>query len=233
MINRSTSVNWVGLLVASWAVVFCLAGPGAIRSSTSGKTGGLAAGLGSSTEIPVGKGGQGNMTWTRSQPAERRTAKGCMDKNYSGYAWDESSPADSVCFRLEKKLVDAALKCDIGKMRKALDDGANVNGSYFESYTPLVTAIESRRKNAVDAVIFLINHGADVDRSANLLGNQPLAVAAHEGNADIVRVLLERGANVCIQMEGATPEQLARERGHGKVAEMIRAATSTNCKSDK
>ena len=42
----------------------------------------------------------------------------------------------------------------------------------------------------------LIENGANVNLPYAMLNTTPLMTAAHHGNADIVKLLLERGANV-------------------------------------
>jgi ankyrin repeat protein len=54
----------------------------------------------------------------------------------------------------------------------------------------------------------------------------PIFIAAHDGNYDIARMLLELGAdpNICSSLSDNiwhTPLSLAREKGHMEVAELL------------
>lgn len=49
----------------------------------------------------------------------------------------------------------------------------------------------------------LITGGADVDCRTDVLGNAPLlCVHAHLGHGDVVALLLDHGAQVCINIQG-------------------------------
>ena len=67
---------------------------------------------------------------------------------------------------------------------------------------------------------------ADDPSLANLMDGQtgPLHQAARQGHAQVARLLLEAGADPALRDgDGKTPEDLANERGHAEVAELLRA----------
>ena len=70
----------------------------------------------------------------------------------------------------------------------------------------------------------LIAQGADVNME-QAGGYTPLHQAAAAGNAELVRILLEAGANPeCVCHQGKTPADYARERQHDAVVQLLFAS---------
>lgn len=67
----------------------------------------------------------------------------------------------------------------------------------YSGCTPL--HIAAREKN-LDAVMKLVNAGADVNKKDTLLGRTVLHVAVEEGNVDITRYLLEKVKSMLSKM---------------------------------
>jgi ankyrin repeat protein len=68
----------------------------------------------------------------------------------------------------------------------------------------------------------LIDAGIDVNRSGDL-GYTPLHVASMKGNTEMVKLLLERGADPFAMGEGNTPFSTARISGHDRICDMLAA----------
>ena len=67
----------------------------------------------------------------------------------------------------------------------------------------------------------LIERGADVN-AVQTAGYRPLHQAAVAGREDLVRMLLDAGADKTARCDrGKTPAEYARERGHAAVAELL------------
>jgi ankyrin repeat protein len=67
----------------------------------------------------------------------------------------------------------------------------------------------------------LIERGVDVN-AAQTAGYRPLHQAAVTGREDLVRMLLDAGADKTARCDrGKTPADYARERGHTAVAELL------------
>ena len=67
----------------------------------------------------------------------------------------------------------------------------------------------------------LIEHGADVN-AAQAAGYRPLHQVAAAGRDDLVRILLDAGADKTARCDhGKTPADYARERGHSSLAAML------------
>jgi ankyrin repeat protein len=75
-----------------------------------------------------------------------------------------------------------------------LNKGADPNLQGANGETPLITAARSRSTTAVEMAGWLLGLGAKVD-GTNRKGETPLIIAVQTGNADMVRALLEAGAN--------------------------------------
>ena len=78
------------------------------------------------------------------------------------------------------------------QVKKCLAAGADPNEIYTEGWTPLLTAIVSRKHPAI--VRALLEAGADWDASG-ARGNTQLVRAAKRGNIEVVKALLEAGAD--------------------------------------
>ena len=96
-------------------------------------------------------------------------------------------------------LADAARAGDVATIRSLTAHGADPNEAAGQNnWSPLLHAIHTHQLASVEA---LLDGGADVNRVS---GNEmtPLMMAAGYGYADIVRVLLRRGANPRIADSG-------------------------------
>lgn len=97
-------------------------------------------------------------------------------------------------------------------------DANVVNAIKNGGNTPLKLAVMGDHTRTVK---ILVDRGADVNRGA------PLVMGAYNGNGDIVKILLEAGANVEARAdfdgESMTALQRAERSGHEKIAEILRA----------
>jgi hypothetical protein len=102
-----------------------------------------------------------------------------------------------------------------------LDAGADVRQV---SQTPMRNqALHAVLALSKDAAVtqLLIERGADVN-AAQTAGYRPLHQAAVTGREDLVRMLLDAGADKTARCDrGKTPADYARERGHTALAEML------------
>jgi len=88
-------------------------------------------------------------------------------------------------------LVSACERGHLEIVRALLDAGASVNFGGI-SEPPIVVAVEKRRRKVVAE---LVHRGANVNPSV-LLGASPLLVATAAGDIDLMRVLIEAGADL-------------------------------------
>ena len=115
----------------------------------------------------------------------------------------------------------AAAFADRESVLTLLDAGATVDQV---SQTPMRNqALHALLALSKDAEItrLLIERGADVN-AAQTAGYRPLHQAAVAGREDLVRMLLNAGADKMARCDrGKTPAEYARERGHAAVAELL------------
>ena len=110
-----------------------------------------------------------------------------------------------------------------GIARALVTSGADVNAHSRNGLdvTPLQSAVAGRR---LEIARFLLERGADA-KARQEEGSTALHAAAFDGNADLVRLLLDHGADPMARQtaDGKTPLDLAVERGHADVAEILRS----------
>lgn len=126
-------------------------------------------------------------------------------------------------------------KYDIARL--LVEKGANVNSQNESMYTPMHYAISYGRNasTTLNFARFLLDRGANpntkiypeaslfgYDRSRYTRGWTPLHTAAANGETDIVRLLLERGARPnAMDAQGMTPLHWAVKRGHSTVVKEL------------
>ncbi len=120
----------------------------------------------------------------------------------------------------ETPLMLALLKGHMGIVRVLIERGADV---YKTGWTPLHYAAAYPGKGAVEQVQLLLEHHAYIDaESPNK--TTPLMMAARYGSADVVKLLLEQGADASLRNElnlGAI--EFAQQAARPTVAELIAA----------
>lgn len=97
----------------------------------------------------------------------------------------------------ERFLLDlAAATGDVDRVHALLDAGADIRRVSPKGYTVLVHAVYKLHdhQGLVPMVEFLVQNGADLDRETEY-GESPLSVASYQGRFDVVRCLLDAGAD--------------------------------------
>jgi ankyrin repeat protein len=76
------------------------------------------------------------------------------------------------------------------------------------------------RRGDLSAAKALIDAGIDVNKAGDL-GYTPLHVACMEGNAEMVKLLIEKGADIFALNEGDAPFATARLAGHDQICDLL------------
>lgn len=106
----------------------------------------------------------------------------------------------------------AAIRGHVAVAKLLLANGAEVNGKGRSGRTPLHEAIRASR---TEMVAFLLSKGADVNARISVGGDNALYMAAVDGRADIVKVLLQNDADPAApSRDGWPPILAALARGH-------------------
>ena len=119
-------------------------------------------------------------------------------------------------------IFDAINNDSLEQLKKAIEEGDDVNKANSNGFTPLYVAAYRGHLEVVQHL--LAQGGIDVNR-ANGNGATPLFIAAEQGHLEVVQHLLEqRGIDVNRAMNGgATPLYVAAQNGHLDVVEYLLA----------
>jgi len=107
----------------------------------------------------------------------------------------------------------AVMECNVGKIRRLLDKGANSNAANEVGMAPLHEATEY----CPEAIPILIEHGAD-PHAKDEGDASPLHYAAMNGSLKAVEELIKHGGVNARDNKGRTPLHLALEFSHCDVA---------------
>jgi len=138
--------------------------------------------------------------------------------------WINERVDDPRCYDLQEKLGNAALAGDVDSIRAALEQGANVNGKYSQSYSALWLAASQGRN---DAVKFLIAAGANVNRVEGV-GHTPLGAAVSYNHPETIKILIDKGAYVCKHLNNEVVDE-AIDKGVSPIADILIEARKANC----
>lgn len=97
-----------------------------------------------------------------------------------------------------------------------ISKGANINVVHDTNSYPLSVAIQFKK---TDCAIQLINAGANLNTVSS--GGTFLTMATSQGDYEVVKSLLEHGANQTIMFKNQTPLYIASELGHDKIVELL------------
>ncbi len=104
--------------------------------------------------------------------------------------------------------------------------GADINARKTDGQTALIEAVSTRKRSRIakskQVIIGLLNAGAAIDATDREWGWTPLMFAAREGKADIVKLLLSRGAGTKLEdKDGKTALSIAEANGQTEVVTLL------------
>lgn len=119
-----------------------------------------------------------------------------------------------------KAFFDAIKEGDIEHVRELLENGANPNKRDSDGYLPLTLVTSAEFNVSVEIAALLLEYGADPNRPDSL---PPLFNASSVGDLELVRLLVDRGADVNKPWEtlGRTPLWVAAQDGHTQIVEYL------------
>ncbi|XP_044781840.1 ankyrin repeat and SOCS box protein 3 isoform X3 [Bubalus bubalis] len=111
-----------------------------------------------------------------------------------------------------------------------LEAGADPNATTLEETTPLFLAVENGQ---IDVLRLLLRYGANVNGSHSMSGWNALHQASFQGNAEIIKLLLKKGANKeCQDDFGITPLFVAAQYGKlESLSILISSGANVNCQA--
>jgi len=134
---------------------------------------------------------------------------------------ERGADIDVQCNSLTTPLYFAVLNNDEKYFDYLVRAGAGVDDPDFLGRTPLAVAVRDGNARMAAA---LVENGADPFRKDGRLGRSLLHLAAAEGHADVIDVLLRAGLEVSGKdQSGSTPLDCARRYGHVSAAGLLEA----------
>jgi ankyrin repeat protein len=121
------------------------------------------------------------------QADSRNSGTRCLPKH-----WDSLSESP-LCYPLQERLHNAVVNNDLDEISNSLRAGANVDGTFYQSFPPLTVA---SMEGTLAASRLLIENGADVN-TLDKWQTSNLQAALIYKHSDIAKLLLENGADVC------------------------------------
>ena len=131
----------------------------------------------------------------------------------------------SRCFGLQEKLYNAIKKGDLANVEQTLQDGANIEATFQDSFPMLQTAVLTDNS---EIIAFLIDNGADVNREFGSFDMTALLQAAVNKRENAVRLLIDKGADVCGESADLALKN-AEETNSRRIIQLIENARAKSC----
>ena len=138
---------------------------------------------------------------------------------------EHGAEVDAVDHQGQTPLYFAAERGHLELTRFLVEKGADVNRKAKKNWPPLYAATTS---NSLEVAKFLIEHGAQVNIKTDTGSHSPLLIAAYNNNPEMVRLLLNAGADVSSRLSShhsgfhnQTALDIAKQRGNKEIVEIL------------
>jgi len=129
----------------------------------------------------------------------------------------------SIAQNIESQLGEAASKDNLKKVKHLVEKkGADVNCTWQINgaiQIPLIVYVVMEKKSEI--ATYLINRGANVNAKDGF-GMTSLMWASYNGDVELVKLLLEKGADKNIEVKGQTALSAAEEKGFTEIIELLK-----------
>jgi cytohesin len=127
--------------------------------------------------------------------------------------------------KLINELFEAVSQNNLQKIKELIAQGVNLNVRDSRGETLLRKATKTDRLSSLSLVETLISRGADVNARNSRTGGTALHSVAYRGYKEVVELLIASGADVDVRYkQGETPLDVAKERGHTEIVEILTKA---------
>jgi ankyrin repeat protein len=147
-----------------------------------------------------------------------------MKKCRSNY-YDYNS-TDTRCYRLQTELIEQAGNGNLEAVKRAIAEGANVNAVVDPYPLPLTAAARGGNDMVVS---YLLEQGAKIDGKAAALVGTALWEATNSNHPTTVKLLISKGANICLRADEDRPLDVARRKGFQDIVDLLIAAGAEKC----
>jgi ankyrin repeat protein len=150
---------------------------------------------------------------------------------------DEQSPAKETT-KLTNELFEAVQSNNLEKLKELIAQGVNLDVRDSAGDTLLRRATKTDRLSSLSLVETLISGGADVNVRTSSTGGTALHSVAYRGYKEVVELLIASGADVNVRYkqgasQGETPLDVAQERGHTEIVEILTKAAEEQTTVEK
>ena len=141
---------------------------------------------------------------------------------------DRGADPNALDARGWSPLMTALSRPDVLKI--LLERGADPNLSFVDGSAALLDVVRYKYRTYLQAITVLLEHGADPNLAHTVSGETALMLSAPELRINVVKLLLEYGADVTqVNREGKSVlDMLGRTRKYGEVVELCTAYIECN-----